>query len=415
MSTTTVNFPTGKSSSLPIAVDNTPLARATADALAAKLHAEFKAGILTSYTVNPDDVVNPPTGNGLMIVNTADGLAIPVGTTEVLVENNISAELIASPGAGNVDVVSGTGGLTYFANDATGTVLAAGGNNVIQTLETGGGNQTIITGAGDDVIDAFSGNNFIAAGTGTNNVTLGTGNNNVVSTGVDSFRIDSSATVGGNDTISAATNSNADTIIGGLNNVTFINGSGASQLFGGSGSDTVFSGTGGGSYQGGSAGDNVLIAGSGQTTLMGGGNGDVLSLTLGHKADLLQAGAGNETLIGGLSTGANTFQAGSGSDFILGGLGNDTIQGGTGAAMEYGSFGNNTFLFVDGQAGGSDTIGDFSLSSSNKIALQGYGADAVANALASATVSHGSTTLTLSDNTSITLTGVTHLHASNFT
>jgi hypothetical protein len=52
VSTTTVNFPTGTASSLPIAVDDTPLA--------ARLQVEFSAGTLTSYTVNPDDVVNPP-------------------------------------------------------------------------------------------------------------------------------------------------------------------------------------------------------------------------------------------------------------------------------------------------------------------------------------------------------------------
>ncbi len=84
-----------------------------------------------------------------------------------------------------------------------------------------------------------------------------------------------------------------------------------------------------------------------------------LATLAGKAADVLQAGSGNETLLGGLSTGANTFDAGSGNDMILGGLGNDTIQAGTGNATEDGSFGHNLFLFVDGQAGGVDSIGRF--------------------------------------------------------
>ncbi len=143
-------------------------------------------------------------------------------------------------------------------------------------------------------------------------------------------------------------------------------------------------------------------------------NAGLLAITNGGAADVLQAGSGNETLLGGLSTGANTFIAGSGNDSIVGGLGNDTIQAGTGTDVEYGSLGRNVFSFVNGQAGGTVTIGDFGLSSGNKIDLQGYGDAAVAQAVSSQVSAHGSTMLTLSDNTSITLIGVHHVSASNF-
>ncbi len=46
--------------------------------------------------------------------------------------------------------------------------------------------------------------------------------------------------------------------------------------------------------------------------------------------------------------------------------------------------------------------------------MQGYGANAVQAALGSATVAGGSTTLTLSDHTSVTFIGVTGLNAANF-
>jgi hypothetical protein len=99
---------------------------------------------------------------------------------------------------------------------------------------------------------------------------------------------------------------------------------------------------------------------------------------------------------------------------MIGGLGNDTMQAGTGSASIAGSLGNNEFLFVDGQAGGIDTLLDFSLSKGNKVDLQGYGANEVQTALAGAVVANGSTSITLSDNTSITFVNDTHLTAANF-
>ena len=129
---------------------------------------------------------------------------------------------------------------------------------------------------------------------------------------------------------------------------------------------------------------------------------------------MLTAGSGNETLTGGLATGANTFQAGSGNDLVIGGLGNDVLQAGTGNASLAGSLGNNQFLFVNGEAGGNDMLMDFTLSHGNKVNLQGYGANQVDTALAGAVVAKGNTTITLSDNTSITFLSDTHVTAANF-
>ena len=53
--------------------------------------------------------------------------------------------------------------------------------------------------------------------------------------------------------------------------------------------------------------------------------------------------------------------------------------------------------------------------SADKIDLSGFGHHAVAHALASQTVSNGSVTITLSDDTRITFSGITHLTRGNFT
>jgi Ca2+-binding RTX toxin-like protein len=408
--TTELAFPTGGGNTVLIPVQEDPLSMSAAAGIAAKLHSELAAGTITPYTFDGTSDFNPPTGNTELILDTGASLDLPANITEVLVNTNQSVTLSEDAAGAQQDVVAGTGGLTYLTNSSSGAILAAGGDNLIEVLA--GGTHTISTGAGDDVIEAVQGNNTIAAGVGTNVMSLGDGNNYVLSTGND-FVL-ASGEVGGTDTINAASNTNSDQIFGGFNNLVFINGTAASSLEGDSGSDTVYGGAGGGVYSGGSNGNNLLIGGTGAVTLVGGGSGDVLTLTTGHAANLLTAGAGNETLIGGLSTGANTFQAGSGNDLLVGGLGNDTLQAGTGNASMAGSLGHNQFLFVDGEAGGTDMLEDFQLSSGNKVALQGYGPNEVQNALADKVVAHGSTTITLSDNTSITFVGDTHVTASNF-
>ena len=47
--------------------------------------------------------------------------------------------------------------------------------------------------------------------------------------------------------------------------------------------------------------------------------------------------------------------------------------------------------------------------------LEGYGPNAIANALASQTVTHGSVSISLTDGTKVTFQDVTSLNRSNFT
>jgi Ca2+-binding RTX toxin-like protein len=106
------------------------------------------------------------------------------------------------------------------------------------------------------------------------------------------------------------------------------------------------------------------------------------------------------------------FYAGSGSNQIIGGGGNDTFVAGSGAATMTAGLGSDVFQFVSGTAGGTDLIAGFT--STDKLHLQGYGAGAIQDALGTQAVSAGSVTITLSDNTQVTLSGVDHLTRNNF-
>jgi hypothetical protein len=116
----------------------------------------------------------------------------------------------------------------------------------------------------------------------------------------------------------------------------------------------------------------------------------------GSSAQWLQAGVGNETLSAALSSGADT---------LVGGAGHTTVQAGLGP---------DVYAFMKGQAGGNELVTGIFDPGSVKIALVGYGADEVDNALSSATVKHGSISIGLSDGTKVTFQDVTSLSRSNF-
>jgi len=68
---------------------------------------------------------------------------------------------------------------------------------------------------------------------------------------------------------------------------------------------------------------------------------------------------------------------------------------------------------VDGHAGGSLTVWDFD-PSQDQLTLTGYGSGEASNAVANQSNSNGSTTLTLSDGTRITLVGVASVSGTVF-
>ena len=127
---------------------------------------------------------------------------------------------------------------------------------------------------------------------------------------------------------------------------------------------------------------------------------------------MLAAASGNETLNAAGSAGNDTLYGGSGADVVSLGSGADIFLAGSGTAGITAGSGSAMFDFVSG-AGGSVTISGFD-AGKDQIGLFGYGSDAAANALQSASVSGSNTLIKLSDGTQITLVGVTGLHANAF-
>ncbi|MGU5642928.1 type I secretion C-terminal target domain-containing protein [Aeromonas caviae] len=101
--------------------------------------------------------------------------------------------------------------------------------------------------------------------------------------------------------------------------------------------------------------DNILSGGAGDDLLLGAGGKDTLVGGTGN--DQLDGGSGNDTLLG--ESGNDTLTGGLGNDILLGRDGNDLLIGGTGSDTLTGGAGKDTFKWMAGDAGGTDTIKDF--------------------------------------------------------
>ncbi len=317
-------------------------------------------------------------------------------------------------GAGASTIIGGTGNDYITYETYTGPTLAflGSGRDTVYTA----GADTIIAGGGDATIGAWLGTALIFGGTGALNV-----DSRIASTVVGNPSGALNVTSQGGMLVFAAGN----TVVQGHSGRSLYMPDTADTVVGVAGSATIRGGDAGGVYQGGPAGHNVLTAGTGQTTLIAGGDGDLLTAPIGR---VVQFGVGLVTVSGGSvamlgadgavtmsaaggyatvamvgGSGPTRFEAGGLSTSILTGTGSETIVGGTGLAL---------FAFANGHAPdvlvqGFDPALDY-------FTLLGFGPDEAATALAGATTTGGDQHLTLSDGTHITLVGFTGLAAGSF-
>jgi Ca2+-binding RTX toxin-like protein len=392
-------------------------------AIAQNLAAAISAGVATGLIIPADSKDGPPPGlppgkTGEWIQSTPESTTLPPGYLAVI--NTSPDPTITGTGAKGQTVLStGISDLTFIDVGGSGTVVSGGGDNRIVVtaspthspppdgwlINTGNGNDQIIATDGlSDTINPGGGRNALQVGNGDQ--VLSTGDDTVLASGK------------GSETITA-TGPHSVLVHGQASNIFFVSDVGSATVFGGTGSDTFFGGAGPDLVHGGTGGNNILHAGTGPATLFGGGEGDQLfaagtASAPGTESQVLHAGAGQETLFGGFGSGDNTFYAGTGSDQIIGGKGNDTFFAAAGNATITGGTGNSLFVFTNGQVGGQDLIQDFT-SGQDTVSLVGYGANAIADALATQTVSGGgAATITLTDNTKITFNHVPSLTASDF-
>ncbi|WP_233721024.1 retention module-containing protein [Aeromonas sp. ASNIH5] len=154
----------------------------------------------------------------------------------------------------------------------------------------------------------------------------------------------------GNDRLNG--NAGNDILLGGLGNDTLNGGEGNDLLIGGAGNDTLNGGNGNdtASYFDSSAGVTVTVNGANQNT--GGAGTDSLSNMenlVGSMFNDSLTGDGNANVLSGLA-GNDILSGGGGDDLLIGGTGSDTLTGGAG---------KDTFKWMAGDAGGTDTIKDF--------------------------------------------------------
>ncbi len=371
--------------------DNAQLAQQALD----PLNQLISTGELSFFNATVTGSITIPAGSGSVsgVEVTVPGLifmdTLPANNKFLYV--NGSNTTVAAIGSTDPTVVSGDGStLVYYNNSTDAEIFLGGGENYIaENVSTSGavinvdGSDTF--GIGGAVIDAHLGsttvnlfNNSASAIEAGGNISINaqSGTELLALTGSPSVPVTITGSAGS--TLWLVNQANAF-IEPGAGNILILPGStGTATLFGGTGSfggatisaadftgsATVMGGT--GYYQGGSAGDNILLSSTvnAATTLIGGGNNDILASDA--SGNTLIGGAGAENLIGVNTIGSgNDFIGGSGADTIWGSVtGNNTIGFGADSTLAYGqhaaaSVGYTGNVYYQAAAGGVDNIGDF--------------------------------------------------------
>ncbi len=385
--------------------------------------------------LNTDTITDPA---AIVLSETAENAAVTVsGTGDVLAGNNFNDTLTASGNAASV--AGGTGTNVFFALGANDTVSAQGKSD---TLFGGSGgstfliaptatNERMVGGSGALTVSDAGVSSTIFGGSGALNVTtagslasvigssgaisaLDTGTSDTIigGTGAVSATLAGSGAyvAGGLGALSVTDNGTSDTIAASVGFTSVTAATSSSRFEGGSGLFSFVGGTGGSTIVG-SSGDGTVVGGTGATTVFGDGPSAITYINTTSGGLEYVGGPGSSTIDASLSKGPNVLY---GADYpnerslLIGGAGPDNIVGGEGADTLVGSGGQNTFFFfpIAGGATANHTIADFSFI--DTALLLGYGAGAASAAIAGATVANGSTTITLSDNTKITFTGLTN-------
>jgi Ca2+-binding RTX toxin-like protein len=438
--------------------------------LAAQLLHEVYAAAAAGILDVRNTPTNPPAGSGDIdeftigdqggVPNTGQNAAtVPSGYTFIVDAFTAApATVTGAPGQLNEAVLSGQGGLTFFTNGGSGTVLAGGGNNLVAPgpgAPDAASSWTLLFDGGSNTVSGPVGNLFIDDGSsttaGSNRIFLGSGADTVLSWGIDLIV----AAPGGNAVIDVY--HAGSSVYGNSGNTEVLNLGGEDTVVQGSGQATLFAGATGGLYFGGGGAltflaapntDSTVVAGVGNATLYanasndlffvgggpfmlaggsgsqtvvgtsgfsgsavifseGGGSAVLFGNTDGNQ---LIAGAGNVTLNAGGASGNEVFFAGTGNDLIVGSSGSNFIMAGPGDDTMVGGAGVNLFQVARGVAtGGSELIANWT--AADQLYLPGYGAAGPHRLPAGAaiTVVKGSAVLSLDDGTRITFLGVSNV------
>jgi Ca2+-binding RTX toxin-like protein len=341
-----------------------------------------------------------PGTSGLAEIDSGANVMLPAGYNTAIDLASNPTSLIAAGSGNQLVIASGTGDLTYAAAAGADTVYAGSGNALLfggaASLQVfgGGGATTLIGGNAGNTVTGGGGNQLVF-GDSTLNYTGGTG---------------AATLIGGSGNTVAGGSGNL--LVFASSSLTFTGGAGAATIIGGSGPLNATLGQGGGLVFGSPGGGDVLESGPGTAILVGGGDGDQVIAT-GAGNDTLIADAGAETLNGAAGTGNLVLFGGSGPDALTGGSASNLVIMGTGNETLTSGGSDNFVLSALPSTARVDLFANFN-TATDAIGLFGFGGNADAAALASATTSGGNTTVTLSDGTTLVFAGGPTLTSNNF-
>ncbi len=288
------------------------------------------------------------TGANTYIISSARDSITDSGSESIIrsaVGLNLGSSLIS--GVSNL-VYTGTAGASLAGSSNSDSIVGGGGNDTLS--DGGGGSDTLVGGAGA--------NTYIV--TSTNDLVMDSGSGSVIRSTVG-FNLGSSLISGVNKLV--YTGGAGASLIGSASSDSIVGGSGNDTLSdGGGGSDTLVGGGGANTYFVSSAMDKITDTGLGSVI-----NTALSSFNLGSSLisgvnNLVYTGSGNTTLFG--NSNANILDAsaassgvslsgGAGKDTLLGGSGNDTLIG-NGASSLVGGAGANTYVV----SSAADSIND---------------------------------------------------------
>jgi Ca2+-binding RTX toxin-like protein len=357
-----------------------------AQQISSLLAAADAAGRLFIQDNNPNPESVPPGDLGVIAVTAPAGVVdLPPGYSFTAIDASVTGPVTIEGGGG---LFAGDQAIAYYGTAESSLVLIAAddGNDLFSMPQ--GSSYVIALGNGNDTVFA-SGSGTVTGGTGENIFFAGSpgGENGVSSYG------STDTVVAGQGSVTVATYGADPMVMGGWGPLIYFSaGPGDPTVTGGTGPETVYAG----------AGEDLTYTDGANTTT---------------GVNILAAGAGNETLDASAAQYGVDLAAGCGTVDLIGSRGGDVFFGGSGLATMTGNGGSNAFIFGNtaSHADGTDIITDFT--GSDNFILVGYGADAAQNAINAATVTGGSTTVKLSDNTTITFLNVANpssIHNQNF-
>ena len=321
------------------------------------------------------------------------------------------------------------GGGSQFFNAAAGTIVQAGSGSDTITANAGGvsvigaaGQLTFFGGTTPSSVAGGSGADTIFGGAGGGTYTGGSaGHNILISQGTNGAVTHLTGNGGGDQIFGSATGD--DVLTAGQGRDSLIGGGGPTTITGGATAGVIFAGAGPTNVNGGSAGGDIIVGGAGALSVIAeagdaifGGAG-ALNVTASLKgADSIVGGngplnvagrGGNMLVVAGSGTsnvstgnGASLVFAGAGNLSLVGGAGSMQVVAGAGHATLIEGAGPTTLEVVNGAAGGADVISGFR-PSLDRVALFGYQASQQ-----TVVTQGGSTVISLTDGTRITLLGV---------